>query len=80
MSTGPGPSNGSAPNGAAGTAPAFDISAIKADLAPKDEPIDLPELGDQPSEDEMLNYAKAHPVVRSAMRVFRAKIVDVKKN
>ena len=45
-----------------------------------DEPIaDLLELSENPSSDEMLAYANAHPVVRKALRIFRGKIVEVRK-
>ncbi len=45
-----------------------------------DEPAgDLPALSEDPTEAEMLAYANAHPVVRKALRIFRGKIVEVKK-
>mgnify|MGYP001413959658 CR=1 FL=1 len=45
-----------------------------------DEPAaELPILSENPSEDEMLAYANAHPVVRKALRIFRGKIVEVKR-
>lgn len=45
-----------------------------------DEPAgELPVLSEDPSEDEMLAYANAHPVVRKALRIFRGKIVEVKR-
>ncbi|MFZ1702061.1 MAG: DNA polymerase III subunit gamma/tau [Pyrinomonadaceae bacterium] len=70
--------SGSNGGSAAGVAPARNIAAI----APNFEPIDtadLPELGDDPTEAELLEYANAHPSVKAAIRVFRAKIVEVKK-
>ena len=39
----------------------------------------LPVLSEDPSEDELLAYANAHPVVRKALRIFRGKIVEVRK-
>ncbi len=74
------PSATAAPNGGAATAPAriVDVTSI----APRFEPIEdveLPILSDDPSEAELRAYAEAHPAVRAATRVFRAKIVEVKK-
>jgi len=69
-----------APNGGAATAPARIVDV--ASIAPRFEPIEdveLPILSDDPSEAELMAYAEAHPVVRAATRVFRAKIVEVKK-
>ncbi len=54
-----------------------------AAFAPASEPdIDgdeLPQLSSDPSEEELLEYASAHPLVKRAVRVFRAKIVAVTK-
>lgn len=40
---------------------------------------ELPVLSDDPSEDEMIIYANAHPGIRRAMRIFRAKITGADK-
>jgi DNA polymerase-3 subunit gamma/tau len=64
---------------AAATAPAMDVSHMIADLQLEEEDVPLPELSTDPSEEELLAYAKAHPAVRRAMRIFRAKIVKVEK-
>lgn len=61
---------------AAGTAPAFDLSAVVPQPEPEPE---LPKLSDDPTEEELLAYAKAHPAVRNAMKVFRARIIDVRR-
>jgi DNA polymerase III subunit gamma/tau len=46
-----------------------------------DEPAgELLVLSADASEDELLAYANAHPVVRKALRIFRGKIVEVKKH
>jgi hypothetical protein len=60
-----------ASNGAA-YAPAYEPrpSAIE-------ENVELPELSPEASAKELLAYANAHPAVREAIRVFRAKIVEV---
>ena len=63
----------------AATAPAMDVSHMIADVRREEDDVPLPELSDDPSEDELLAYAKAHPAVRRAMRIFRAKIVKVEK-
>jgi hypothetical protein len=72
------------PRGANGTAaavvPAYDITELRNEISPKFEPVEIPELGDQPSETELVEYAKAHPNVQQAIRVFRAKIVEVKRS
>ncbi|HEV7700824.1 MAG TPA: AAA family ATPase, partial [Pyrinomonadaceae bacterium] len=69
-------------NGSSGTAaaPAMDVSHMIADLDLEDEAVDLPELSDDPTEDELLAYAKAHPAVRRAIRVFRGKITKVERS
>ncbi|HYJ90535.1 MAG TPA: DNA polymerase III subunit gamma/tau [Pyrinomonadaceae bacterium] len=43
------------------------------------ESAEMPQLGPKPTEQELLDYAKAHPAVRAAVKVFRGKIVKVKK-
>jgi DNA polymerase-3 subunit gamma/tau len=40
---------------------------------------ELPVLSADPSEDEMIIYANAHPSIRRAMRIFRAKITGASK-
>ena len=45
-----------------------------------DEPeTELPVLSDDPTEEELMAYAKAHPLVRKALRIFRGEITEVKK-
>jgi hypothetical protein len=56
----------------------FNIDEFRAAIEKADEPVELPELGPEPTEDELAAYAKAHPTVRSALRVFRGKLVSVK--
>lgn len=64
---------------AAATAPAMDVSHMIADVIQEERDIPLPELSTDPTEAELLAYAEAHPNVRRAMRIFRAKIVKVEK-
>ncbi len=62
---------------AAAAKPAFDVARFKAEIAPEEPDVPLPELGDNPTPELLQQYARAHPSVRSVMRVFRAKVVDV---
>ena len=67
-------------NGSAAAAvPAFDVEALKNEILPEIKDVEIPELGEEPSDDELLEYAKAHTGVRTAVRVFRAKIIEVKR-
>jgi DNA polymerase-3 subunit gamma/tau len=45
-----------------------------------EEPTQLPELSENPTEEELLEYAHSHPVVKQALRIFRGKIVEIRKN
>jgi len=60
-------------------APAYDISKFRDEISPKLEDVELPILSDDPTDDELMAYAKAHPAVRAAMRVFRGKIIEIKR-
>jgi len=40
---------------------------------------EVPVLPENPSEDELFVYAKSHPVIKKALRVFRGRLVEVKK-
>lgn len=66
---------------AAAVVPAFEVAKLKAEFAqPEDEPVELPVLSADPTDDELMAYAKAHPSIRAAIRVFRGKIIEVKKS
>ncbi len=65
------------PSSAAAAKPAFDVARLKAEIAPDEPDVPLPELSSEPTEEELQQYARAHPAVRSVMRVFRAKVVEV---
>ncbi|MBV9240649.1 MAG: hypothetical protein JO314_01460, partial [Acidobacteria bacterium] len=73
------PSRAASAGSGAAAAPAVDVSHMIADLKLEEEDVALPELGEDPSEEELLAYASAHPAVRRVMRTFRAKIVKVEK-
>jgi len=75
-------SNGSSvPAESNGSTSAAAARAIeRPDLIPvfQDIPTEIPILGENPTEEELLTYANSHPVVRQALRVFRGRIVEVK--
>ena len=63
---------------------AVDPAAVMQAAAPafrpdEEEHVEIPTLGREPTEAELIAYAAAHPNVRAAMRVFRGKIVEVNK-
>ncbi len=62
---------------AAAVKPAFDVAELMAELGQEATDVPLPELGADPTADELEQYARAHPAVRSVMRVFRAKVIEV---
>lgn len=70
----------SANSGGTAAAPARSPLSISIpDFETEDESVELPKLSENPTNEELLAYAKAHPSVRKAMRIFRAKIVSVEK-
>jgi DNA polymerase-3 subunit gamma/tau len=64
---------------AAAAAPALDLAKFRDERSPQPDDTEPQPLGQDPTPDELLAYANAHPAVRTAMRVFRAKVVEVKK-
>ncbi len=64
-------------------APAKDNKALEivAEMS-KVEEIDetIPELPDNPTEEELWKYAENHPKVKKVLRIFRGKLVGVKKD
>lgn len=40
---------------------------------------EIPELPENPTEEQLWQYAEKHPLVKKALRIFRGKIVEVKK-
>ena len=62
---------------ATAAAPTREATKLRDEMVPKQEDIELPALTADPTEEELLAYANAHPSVRAAMRVFRAKIIEV---
>lgn len=55
--------------------PAYALPAFETEEAQEQ----LPTLPENPTDEELLAYAQAHPRVKKAMRVFRAKIVEIRK-
>lgn len=45
----------------------------------EDETVELPALSDNPTEEELWRYAESHPLTRKLIRIFRGKLVEVKK-
>jgi hypothetical protein len=41
--------------------------------------VELPDIGEHPTEQQLTAYANAHPAVRAALKVFRGKIVSVRQ-
>ena len=77
------PARSYAPNGhaAAAVVPAFDVAKLKEELGhTEDVHVEIPVLGSEPSDEELIAYARAHPSVRAAMRVFKGKILEVKRS
>jgi DNA polymerase III subunit gamma/tau len=69
-----------ASSGGTAAAVARDYAAYMPQLsAIAEETSELPVLSDQPTEEELMAYAAAHPEVRKVMRVFGAKIVGVRR-
>jgi DNA polymerase-3 subunit gamma/tau len=69
-------SNGNGTGAASARAP---LNIQIPDFSAEDEPVELPTLSENPSEEELFAYANAHPLARKAMRIFRAKITAVRK-
>jgi DNA polymerase III subunit gamma/tau len=44
------------------------------------ESTEIPTLPENPTEDELWHYAQNHPKIKSALRIFRGKIISVEKN
>jgi hypothetical protein len=65
---------------AAAFAPAKDKpSFVIPNFNEAEESTEIPVLPENPTEEEMWHYAQNHPLVKKALRIFRGKIVEVKK-
>lgn len=65
---------------AAAAARAYDIRGIVPEAEAEPDNFELPALIADPSEEELLAYANAHPAVKRALKIFRGRIVKVEKN
>jgi DNA polymerase-3 subunit gamma/tau len=70
----------SAPNPVASTSAAVAMALSEIAESSVELETKLPVLGPEPTEQELASYARAHPAVRAALKVFRGKIVSVKRN
>jgi len=64
---------------AAAFAPAKDKPSFVIPEFDEEESVEIPVLPENPTEEEMWQYAQNHPLVKKVMRVFRGKIVEVSK-
>ncbi len=64
---------------AAGTAPKRDMSHLIPDLGRSEMPVEMPVLSADPDPAELLKFVESHPTIRTAMRVFRATVVEAKR-
>ncbi len=71
--------NGTSNGGGTAVAPARETRVYTPPVFDDEPAVELPILSEDPTEDEMLAYANAHPVIRKALRIFRGKIVEVKR-
>lgn len=68
-------SNGNGTAAATARKPIFEIPVFETE----DETAPLPELSENPTEEELWHYAQSHPVTKKLIRIFRGKLVEVKK-
>lgn len=68
-------SNGNGTAAAPARKPIFEIPVFETE----DENAPLPELSENPTEEEIWHYAQSHPVTKKLIRIFRGKLVEVKK-
>ncbi len=66
-------------NGGAAFAPAKETIAFIPPGYEEEISEEIPELPENPTNEQMLEYAENHPLVRKALRIFRGKIIEVKK-
>ena len=64
----------------AATAPAREKPTFTIpDFESEEESDEIPVLPENPTQEELLIYAHNHPMVKKALRIFRGKIVEIKK-
>ncbi len=68
-------------NSAAAVAPAKEISAFVVPQFEEEKIAeDIPILPENPTDEQLWQYAENHPLVKKALRIFRGKIIEVKRN
>ena len=72
------PVNGNG-HSAAGTAPTREMSHLIPEIGRKEAPLPMPVLADDPTPDDLLVFANAHPTVHVAKRIFRATVIEAKR-
>jgi hypothetical protein len=65
---------------AAAAAPALSLAYTPPDFSESDDIPEPASLSENATDEELLAYASNHPLARKAMRIFRAKIVEVTRN
>jgi len=65
---------------AAAAAPALSLTYTPPDFSESDDIPEPASLSENATDEELLAYASNHPLARKAMRIFRAKIVEVTRN
>jgi DNA polymerase III gamma/tau subunit len=67
-------------NGSSAAAPAREKPAFAIPVFDSEEDSDeIPTLPENPTEEELLVYAHSHPMIKKALRIFRGKIIEIKK-
>ena len=66
-------------NTALGVARAREIAGMIPQLNEEEISEEIPVLPENPSEAELYQYAESHPLVKKALKIFRGKIIKVKK-
>ncbi len=66
-------------NNATAAARAKEISHLIPQLNEVEISEEIPELPENPTEEQLYKYAESHPLVKKALKIFRGKIIEVKK-
>lgn len=62
-----------------GAAASKDFSHLIPQLKQNLDSEEIPEMPADPNDSQLLQFAENHPIVKKALRIFRGKIIDVKK-
>ncbi len=65
--------------GALGVARAREIAEMIPQLNELEKFEEIPVMPENPSDEELFKYAESHPLVKKALKIFRGKIIEVKK-